>query len=247
MNKFKAIKMLVLIYCGLFMAGTAIAQRGTADLLISFRHIANNKSVVLSDSTYSNFFGEPYHVTRLRYYLSNLHFDGSNCGTTSGQNVFLVDAAAADTLRLQVPAGTYSSLCFTLGVDSLLNCSGAQDGALDPLNGMFWTWNSGYIFFKLEGSSPASVADLHRIEHHIGGYRGPYQAGRNIEVNLEKPLMLKEHSTHQIAIRVNLDRYWNSTHEIKIADTPLIMVPGQQAARSADNFKSMFSIIPPLP
>lgn len=29
-----------------------------------------------------------------------------------------------------------------------------MDGDLDPLNGMYWAWNSGYINMKIEGITP---------------------------------------------------------------------------------------------
>ena len=66
-----------------------------------------------------------------------------------------------------------------LGVDSVRNVSGAQTGGLDPAKGMFWTWSSGYIFFKLEGSSPKSGDVQKNLTYHIGGFQGPYKAQRN--------------------------------------------------------------------
>ncbi len=146
-------------------------------------------------------------------------------------------------MPLELPAGTYQTITFTLGVDSLLNCSGAQDGALDPLNGMFWTWNSGYIFFKLEGYSSSSTADLNRIEQHIGGYRGPYKAQRVITLKLDKPLSLIQNEVQELNVQLDLDKYWLSVHPVKLAENPLIMIPGALASRSADNLANMFSII----
>jgi hypothetical protein len=242
MNKIGAIKLLYLVYSLLLITGSAAAQSKGGELLISFQHSANGKPLVLKDSSYTNSFNENYNVTRLKYYISNIHFDEHSKGKPI-QNIFLMDAAEEDTVHLQVPAGTYRTLYFTLGVDSILNCSGAQDGALDPLNGMFWTWNSGYIFFKLEGFSSSSAADLNRIEHHIGGYRGPDKAGRTMVLLLEKPLVLKENDKHQVNVRLNLDRYWESVNDIKINDNPVVMIPGEGAKRSADNFKAMFSVI----
>jgi hypothetical protein len=58
-----------------------------------------------------------------------------------------------------------------LGVDSIRNVSGIQTGALDPLKGMFWTWNSGYVMAKLEGSSESSNSAGNRFTYHIGGFR----------------------------------------------------------------------------
>ncbi len=241
MNRRRVIP-LTFFLCLLFIGNNAVAQAGHGKLLISFQHIANGKPLVLRDSSYTNAFNENYQVTRLKYYISNIHMDGRS--EAVNKQVFLIDASATDTLSLELPEGTYQTLSFTLGVDSLLNCSGAQDGALDPLNGMFWTWNTGYIFFKLEGYSSSSTADLNRIEQHIGGYRGPYKAQRVITLRLDKPLSLAQNGVQQLDVQLNLDKYWLSVHPVKLAENPLVMIPGALASRAADNAVAMFSIKP---
>ena len=60
-----------------------------------------------------------------------------------------------------IPAGDYNQITFTIGVDSLRSTMDVskRPGVLDPAqghDGMYWTWNSGYIFFKMEGISPAA-------------------------------------------------------------------------------------------
>lgn len=226
----------------IFSRQTAGAQNNYAELAIKFHYTANGKNLVLGDNNYINAFAESYSITRLKYYISNISL-ASKKNTALDYNVFLVDASVEGTIKIQAFPGEYTKLVFNLGVDSFLNCSGAQSGALDPLNGMFWTWNSGYVFFKMEGFSSASTADLHRIEHHIGGYRGPYKAERKIELELKEPLVINENSRHTLNIQVNLDPYWQGINEIKIADHALVMIPGEQAKKSADNFAAMFSII----
>jgi hypothetical protein len=217
------------------------SQPATGEVALHFSHIANGKPIIFRDSSYRNPFDENYKLTRLKYYISNIYLGNSQ--NTSGKNVFLVDAGETDSIMLNIPEGKYNSLVFTLGVDSILNCSGAQTGALDPLQGMFWTWNSGYIFFKLEGSSPSSTADLNRIEHHIGGYHGQFKTQRNFVVQLEKPLVIERNGHYKINLQLDLDKYWRSVHEIKIAGNPIIMIPGALAKLAADNFEKMFSIL----
>jgi hypothetical protein len=127
-------------------------------------------------------------------------------------------------------------------VDSALNCSGAQSGALDPVNGMFWTWNTGYIYFKLEGYATDSPNDLQKIEYHIGGYTGPYKANRKVELNLPQPLLIEAGKSTVITINVDLDQFWVGKNKINIATNALIMSPGALAAAAADNLPAMFSI-----
>jgi len=63
-----------------------------------------------------------------------------------------------------------------VGVDSLTNSEGAKGGDLDPIHGMYWTWNSGYIHVKLEGTASWSQARKQRFMYHLGGYQGEHQA-----------------------------------------------------------------------
>ncbi len=223
----------------LFQLGVQ-AQGSEIPVMFNFVHTANGKPVVMPDSAYENAFGEAYQLTRLKYYISNLRLRGKQHRPLQ-PTVYLIDAAREDSILLNVKAGTYNSVEFTLGVDSIYNCSGAQDGALDPLNGMFWSWNSGYIFFKMEGYSSSSSADLQRIEHHIGGYLGAHKASVNIQLPLQKPLVLKENAKYLIEITLNLDKYWKGKNDISIAGNALIMTPGALAIKSADNFAGMFS------
>ena len=67
----------------------------------------------------------------------------------------------------------------------------AQTDALDPVNAMFWAWNTGYIFLKLEGRSSFSKLPGNIFEYHIGGYKSPSNCIRTISLNFERPLQIE--------------------------------------------------------
>jgi hypothetical protein len=46
-----------------------------------------------------------------------------------------------------------SKITFSAGIDSLTSTAGIQKGVIDPINGMYWAWQSGYVNFKIEGKS----------------------------------------------------------------------------------------------
>ncbi len=209
-------------------------------LKISFIHTANGKPISLRDSVYLNYFGEQYSVNKLKYYISNIKLAGKNMG-----GYYLMNAASENNgFQLSLQPGNYSSLEFLLGVDSLRNCSGSQTGALDPLNDMFWTWNSGYVMFKLEGNSPVSTSDLNRIEHHVGGYKGSNNVATKIRFDFANDhlLDLTAYSTTEILIEVNLDLYWHGKSDIKISELPVCTTTGDLAKKIAANFQNIFSI-----
>ncbi len=241
MNKLALIRSAAFMSLACFFQLAAQAQSNQLQVLVKFVHTANGKPIVLQDSAYQNAFGEAYQLTRLKYYISNLGLLGKQ-PAQAAPSVYLINAAQEDSIELKLKAGIYDSLAFTLGVDSIYNCSGAQDGALDPLNGMFWSWNSGYVFFKMEGYSAASTADLQRIEHHVGGYLGAHKASARVAIHLEKPLLIKEHSGPVIEVTLDLDKYWKGKNDLTIASNALIMAPGPLAIKSAENFAGMFSV-----
>lgn len=76
----------------------------------------------------------------------------------------------------------YDKVRFNIGIDSVTNVSGAFGGDLDPTKGMYWTWQSGYINFKLEGYSPLCNTRNHKFQYHIGGYQSPDASMQTVEL-----------------------------------------------------------------
>jgi hypothetical protein len=226
----------------LLLVNAVLAQNNQGYVTVKFTHFANQQNLVLIDSAYQNPMGEAYQPTRLKYYISNLELLSNTAKLRGLKSVHLIDAADPQNIYLNPYSAVYDRVSFTVGVDSALNCSGAQSGALDPVNGMFWTWNTGYIYFKLEGYAAASTNDLQKIEYHIGGYTGPYKANRKVELNLPQPLLIEAGKSTVITINVDLDQFWVGKNKIHIATNALIMSPGALAAAAADNLPAMFSI-----
>jgi len=62
-----------------------------------------------------------------------------------------------------------------IGIDSMQTVRTNFSGALDPIHGMFWTWNSGYINVKIEGISQRSPQRNRIFQMHLGGFTAPHQ------------------------------------------------------------------------
>ena len=141
----------------------------TGFLKIVFNNLVNQQPVVLYDSTYINPFGENYTINKFKYYISNTTLYSSGKAIKIKNDYHLINQSIDSSLNftISLPENEYDSIQFLLGVDSVLNTSGAQTGALDPMNDMFWTWNSGYVMEKLEGTSPQSKAINNKMEYHI--------------------------------------------------------------------------------
>lgn len=186
---------------------------------------------------YTNATGESFSISTFKYYISNIQLFAKGGKVTRVPGYFLVNANDTETHQIELQkknAGNYDTIQFILGVDSARNCAGAQDGDLDPLNGMFWTWKSGYIFLKLEGHAPMSSLRAQKIEYHIGGYRPPANCIRTIK------LALAPGTTSVIHLQLNIDQLFPAG--FSFAQVP--SVTGiDHAADMADRFPLLFRVM----
>ncbi len=174
-------------------------------------------------------------INRFKYYISNIQLMNTAGKTIIPENqYYLVDMAdkKSSLIQLNIPEDNYTGIRFLLGVDSIRNVSGVQTGALDPLHGMFWTWNSGYIMAKLEGTASSSTIAGKQFTYHIGGFRQQQNATRFIQ------LQTTAFNT-SLTITADAAKWFNG---INIAKEPVCHSPGVLALRIADNYSKMFSI-----
>jgi hypothetical protein len=208
-------------------------------VVINFKPYVGNVPLQLSN-TYTNTLNETFKPNILKWYVSNWQ---SSVAIIEPQ-YFLADAGLNNlTTIIKVNKSNVNQLSFLLGVDSARNVSGAQSGALDPLNGMFWTWNSGYIMFKLEGTSPLSNQLNNIFEYHVGGFRTPNNVATNINLVLPAPLVINRSIPSIVDVKVDLLPFFKSVETLPIASQAVSVSPGVLAKKYANNFPAMFSVL----
>ncbi len=214
---------------------------------IIFNHKVDN-AIFAQNTNYVNAFGEAYTINKFQYYISNvkMHKLDNSIQQNEAESYHLINAADPTTQNFSfvTNSGEYDAITFYIGVDSLRNVSGAQTGALDPLNGMFWTWNTGYIMAKLEGSSLASTSPNNAITHHIGGFKSIDNTVKKITFSLPNgAINTPVNGTGEITIEANLSKWFNGVHNMKIADVSFNMSTGANAIKFADNYATMFKLV----
>lgn len=191
---------------------------------IQFRFTFNKEEVKLNQNYYLASIKDSVQFETLKFYFGNFIFTSKkNLSDTLAKKYHLVDWEDESTRKLlleNINSEGKSELSFSLGVDSLTNVGGAMGGDLDPTNGMYWAWQSGYINFKIEGKSNVCDTRNHVFQFHIGGYQNPNATYQAKEVDLEKK--------KSIIIEIPLDEILS---QINLVEENEIMSPGTRAVQ----------------
>jgi hypothetical protein len=222
------------------------------ELSIEFDNIVGTTDLQLNTGAYTNAAGETFKVSKLKYYVSNFILTNSN-GTDykvpQDSCYFLIDESDETTHEptLKIPEGEYKTLTFTVGVDSLKSTKdiSQRTGVLDPTAAgadMYWSWNSGYIFFKMEGTSPASMMGY---MYHIGGFGGYSSTTINniktisIDLTQRGTPQVKSGKSTNVHLLVDVLKLFNGSPNISIATNPMVMF-NPLSTSIANNYTSMF-------
>ncbi len=234
---------------------------GTGTLEIEFDHKANGQTFAFGQD-YVNESGETMQFTEFNYYVSNfllVKSDGSVYTVPKDECYFLIrekaDGVNTKISLSNIPAGDYKEFKFTIGVDSLKSTSPAEQrtGALDPAGeaaGMYWAWNSGYIFVRVEGTSPAAPLDpgtnSNKFRYHIGLFGGMNSPTLNNirTVSLKDKHddvaeIRKDHHAAHLHVFVDIMDMFKSPNAISVATNPTVHA-SPFSANLANNYMDMF-------
>jgi len=221
------------------------APEAKGNMFIKFQHVWGpaQEDFALNTALVHPGTGEELQFTKLRYYISNVQLQSAKGDTwIEEESYHIVNAenSVAGEVQLNlsdVPSGSYTSISYMIGVDSLINVSGVQEGALDPAENMFWSWNTGYIFIKAEGQSDASANGA--FTYHLGGFEGPYKANSSMFHDFQgATLEISPNDNPSVHLIVNPARFWHGGYSTE--QTPMVHMPGEMASILASNFAGSF-------
>ena len=250
------------LYMSIFLSVALVAcddddpfSEGNGQLIIEFDNRVGDENLELFKD-YVNAEGETFQLTKLNYYISNISLrtdDGHEFVVPQDSSYFLImeDDETSQHIHLRdIPPGNYNQIKFTIGVDSLRSTMDVskRHGVLDPAqghDGMYWTWNSGYIFFKMEGISPAAPLEQdNKFYYHIGGYGGYESPGinniRERTLNMGSAVaQVRPEKNPQVHLHVDVQEFFRNPTDISIADHSLVMFSDYSTTVSG-NYVNMF-------
>lgn len=187
--------------------------------------------------------GDSLRVDIYAYYISNIVLNGPDGAKyIEPESYHLIDESRVSTHKFiikEVTPGTYTSITFIIGVDSLRNVSGAQTGDLSPQYGMFWDWDTGYIMAKLEGVSPQSEID--QVLYHMGGFGSEWGVLRTVTLNFPSPLIIEKGKTSHMQMNSDVMEWFHTPTTLDLKKNHLLL-NREDVKMMADNYSDMFSI-----
>jgi len=159
-------------------------------------------------------------VETLKCYVGNIDLLDMNKQIIGRDSVSyrLIDFKKSNSLNFSINSNSsYASYVrLTLGVDSLTNAAGVHCCALDPANGMYWSWQSGYIQFKLEGKEKDGTT----LNLHLGGFSNEHMSSITTEMPIHRlvsngPVLPPNMRTQNLSISLSLDSFLELVHTNK--------------------------------
>ncbi len=200
---------------------------------IRFRFLWQGQQLQLGQSYFWGIAQDSLQLETIRLYVSDVGlYSNSTLVAPAQQKHYLIDASLPESQRIDCKRKNrqpYTSIHFAIGVDSATNVTGAHSGPLDPMNGMYWAWQSGYINFKIEGTSNVCSTRLHRFQLHIGGYQKPFSTLQQVNLPVS--------GSDTIIVDVALDIF---IQQIKLRENNEVMSPGVVAIEMAQKFSTIF-------
>ena len=175
-------------------------------------------------------------LEQCKFYLSDFSLiHGTQSIYQEKDSVHLINLLDTEKNYIEIPYHKLtetSAVEFGIGVDSATHWNGIKGGDLDPINGMYWTWQTGYINFKLEAKKSEEKSER-KTEYHIGGFIHPFNSFK--KVNIKLPTNQRK----DLVICFDTDKFLSSVQE-EIPES--VMTPGKKSMRIAEIYSTCFQI-----
>lgn len=196
------------------MIGFSFTCQSQTNIAVNFQY---GKQKLRLNRTYKLNESAEFQLTVLRFYMMNVIVYSNGSKQSIVEDSKLIDMEKMNLLTVEHQIENIDSVSFLLGTSYQANTSGVLEGDLDPINGMYWAWNSGYINFKAEGFKVVNSLKSN-FEFHLGGYENENATAREIV------LIPRKKSKKEISI--DLESYFTNS---LLTENVSILMPGKDA------------------
>lgn len=159
-----------------------------ADTKINFHTHVNGSDLQYNTNYVVN--GTNINITHLGYYITNIRFIKADTTEVVVDTALLVKADQPTSIIKGLNTGTYNSVKFDIGfADTAINLGDPSVYvSTHPLAiqspSMHWSWNTGYIFFRLDGKVDTSANQTAGTTKTLRFHLGTFGMVRNVTASL---------------------------------------------------------------
>lgn len=211
----------------------------------------NNEAFAVGN-VYTNTNGYRVRVDDFKFYLSELYAIQSDGTEIELKDIDLINlVSGVESMSFILPDGDYSGIRFSIGVPEAFNKD--QDPTQYPndhplsvngAQGMFWTWNTGYIFMKVEGKADLEGEEGNDLLSPFAFHCGEDLLFRTHVFN-NNAFSIQKGQVVDLDIRFDVDRFFYSQNDtIDIAIDNLTHTSGnpELAERFTELFNNAISV-----
>ena len=180
-----------------------------------------NNELFQIQQPYTDQFGTIFRIDFMKQYVSYLQLQRPDGSYALLRDFDLIDFTSPTTRTFSIPAGSYNRLELSLGVPKNYNIG--QDPAQYPNDhplsvagsqGMFWHWNTGYIFSKFEGKCDTTGISGNSLIVPIAIHAGTDSAFRSI--HNDSDILITSGQIKNIEIKFHIDRLLNGSGNVPL-------------------------------
>ncbi|MBN9482821.1 MAG: hypothetical protein BGO70_08090 [Bacteroidetes bacterium 43-93] len=213
-------------------------QKGT--IAVNIDHVVDGQPLIWDSLIYKNAAGNRYSITRINYYISNIHFYRNRYDVLFVDSIFYVSAANIASCNFNitnVPSGPYDSVSFCIGLLPVRNASYSLPPTMDNVN-MIWpdVMGGGYHFLKFEGHWLDSLGHVGGFAMHLGsnGYYSIAGAGFKMKI--------PPGSTDRLKLTMNMNEWFRNPNTYNLeTDGVYSMGNATLMKKLAENGKDVFT------
>ena len=251
-------RLLIILMALLAVACKKPNDKAGVDLGIGYE--INGKVLVTDTLCYENEARNPFLITEIQWFLSDIKLQNetgdwylirqrSMSDTLDASRIFYIDTDLPESQTLhgtRIPAGHYTALRFTFGLDEYDNYTGLFNNP--PESDMFWPDNlgGGYHYMKLNGKYASTGSRLHPLAIHLGIGQNEdctefYQNYFIVELPID--FDVKANAENRLDLTMVIDNWFRNPHTIDFNELGGGIMQNQNAQRLFNgNGKDVFRI-----
>lgn len=214
----------------------------TGSVKVNVSHTVSGQNLQFGTLMYTNPAGNQYSFDLFKYFISNFTLVNQNGSSFNFGKYDLINPQQPSSCVIDasnIPNGTYTSLRFSIGIDSTRNHDIANYADMDPSSGMVWTWATGYIFYKHEGQYIDSLGQTQSLSFHLG----TDTAYTVVQLNFSSPLVIDKNS-RTINLNFNINSAYDSPELIDFNEHNIQSSVGEEkwVKKMRSNLQDAFTI-----